>query len=386
VGLQAAVSIFLLVGAILLARSAIRVANTEMGFDADKLLAIQPDLPRTPAYYDREAGRFNDNARAYLQAAVATVRTLRSVEGVSLDLYPPFGFSRATTRAFSHTGGSYTVYSSRSDAAYFRTSGFRIIRGRGFTEDEATGGAPVALISESVARDFFGDADPIGQTLAGVRTPFAEDAEMTVIGIVADAMTFGLETERHGNLYMPIGPNFTNPPTLMVRTAHPAEVAHAVETALLTLNPGIRLTTQIPSASAASYRKNKESLAATASAVALVAFFLAILGVYGVTAFVLSQRTQEIGIRMTLGATPGGMLSLLVGQSLRPIAGGVVIGLLAALGAAQVLASMFGGMSPRDPISIGLAVIALVGGSLAAVIGPARLAARTDPASVLRNS
>src|SRR6185369_7528903 len=116
-----------------------------------------------------------------------------------------YGFARMTTRAFSHDGRSYNVFGNQSDAAYFRTAGFRITRGRAFTDEEAASGAPVALISESVARDFFGDTDPLGQSLAGVRTPMRSEAGSTVIGVVADAMTFRPDTERYGNIYTPIG-------------------------------------------------------------------------------------------------------------------------------------------------------------------------------------
>ncbi len=155
VGVQAAVSIFLLVAAGLLTRSALYATRTDLGFEADKLLSVSLDIPRTPANYDRAAELYNDNARAYLQSALAAARGLPSVESVSLVFHPPFGFSRSTTQQFSHNGRSYNVYGSKSDAEYFRTAGFKIVRGRSFTGEEAASGAPVALISESVARDFF---------------------------------------------------------------------------------------------------------------------------------------------------------------------------------------------------------------------------------------
>ena len=105
---------------------------------------------------------------------------------------------------------------------------------------------------------------------------------------------------------------------------------------------------------------------------------------YGVTAFRLSQRTQEIGVRMTLGASGAEIFTLLTQQSLRPVVIGLAVGLAAALASSKVIESMIGGIGPRDPIAIGLAVTLLIGGAVAAVIGPTRLAARIDPASVLR--
>jgi predicted permease len=386
VGVQAAVSIFFLVAAGLLTRSALTISHTSLGFDADKLLSIRLDIPRTPANYDEGAQVYNDNARAYLAAALARVRALPSVEAAALAMHPPYGFSRMTTRAFSHDGRSYNVFGNESDASYFRTAGFRVTRGRAFTDEEAASGAPVALISESVARDFFGPTDPIGQSLTGVRTPMGNDSGKTVIGVVADAMTFRPDTERYGNIYTPIGRRFNNPPTLIVRATDPAKIARQVEAALLSLNAAIRPQSQLIGAAVARSSANQRAIAIMAACVAVLAFVLALLGVYGVTAFTLSQRTQEIGVRLTFGATAGEIFSLLVRQSLRPVAIGLIVGLSAAMAVFQVLSSMIGGIGPRDPIALGLAGTLLFGGALLAVVGPARLAASADPASVLRQS
>lgn len=384
VGLQAAVSIFFLVAAGLLTRSAWHVAHTDLGFEADALLAVSLEIPRTPALYDRQTKSYNENTRAYLQSAADIVRGLPAVTGVSLSQFPPFGFSRATSRIFSHEGRSYNVFGSQSDAAYFKTAGFRIVQGRAFTDDEASSGAPVALVSESVARDFFNGTNPIGRVLTGVRTPFGHEAETTIIGVVADAMTFPINSERHGNIYSPIGSRFDNPPTLIVRAENPAKIAHAVEVALLSINSSIRPSTRIIGASARQFMNVQRSMAIIAASVAVLAFLLALLGVYGVTAFAVSQRSQEVSIRMAMGASATAILTMLVRQSLRPVVIGLATGLLAVLLTAQILASVLAGVGPRDPIAVGGGALALLGGALLAVIGPARRAARIDPARVLR--
>ncbi len=384
VGVQAAVSIFFLVAAGLLTRSALHVSRTALGFDADKLLAVSLEIPRTSANYDKTTGTYNDNARAYLQTAVATVRGLPAVEDVAVSLFPPFGFSRWTTQSFTHDGRSYNVFGSRSDAAYFRTAGFRILRGRSFTEEEAASAAPVALISNSLARDFFGETDPIGRAMTGVRSPFGLEAVTTVIGIVDDAMPFRPDTERYGSVYAPIGSQFDNPPTLIVRSAHPEAIAHAVEVALLSLNPGIRPSSRAIGAAADRTFANQRSMAMMSALVASVAFALALLGVYGVTSFSVSQRSQEVSVRMAMGASAGDIVALLVRQSLRPVAIGLVAGLAVVLLASQALASALSGVGPRDPIAIAGAIATLLFGAYLAVISPARRAARVAPASVLR--
>ena len=377
VGVQAAVSIFFLVAAGLLTRSALHVSSTDLGFDADRLLSVSLDIPRSPANFDRSAGVYTDNARAYLQSAVARVRGLPAVEDVALSLYPPFGFARATTLAFNHDGRSYNLFGSRSDAAYFRTAGFRILRGRTFTDAEAASGA-------SVAQDFFGEVDPLGRTLTGVPSPFGHEAVTTVIGIVDDAMTFRPNTERDGTIYAPIGRRFDNPPTLIVRSGNPGKIAHSVEAALLSLDPGIRPSSRVIGATAARSFASQRSSAVMATGVAGLAFALALLGVYGVTSFTVSQRAQEVSVRMAMGATEGDIVALLVRQSLRPVTIGLVSGLLVALLASQVLASVLSGVGPRDPIAIVGAAATLLFGAYIAVISPARRAARIAPASVLR--
>ena len=125
-------------------------------------------------------------------------------------------------------------------------------------------------------------------------------------------------------------------------------------------------------------------MAALSTAAAGLALGLAVLGIYGVTAFVIGQRAHEIGVRMAIGASRADIVRLLVGQSLRPVAIGLAIGVTVVLLGGQVLASFIAGVGPRDPIAIGSAIVILVGSALAAVVAPARRAARVDPVTILR--
>ena len=125
-------------------------------------------------------------------------------------------------------------------------------------------------------------------------------------------------------------------------------------------------------------------MAALSIAAAGLALGLAVLGIYGVTAFVIGQRAHEIGVRMAIGASRADIVRLLVGQSLRPVAIGLAVGVTTVLLGGQVLANFIAGVGPRDPISIGSAIVILVGSALAAVVAPARRAARNDPVRILR--
>jgi predicted permease len=386
VGFQAAVSMLLLVFAALFARSAWLVTRADPGFDADRLLVVRLEPTRKGL----------DHA-TYLQAAVAALRGLPSVEGVSVAQHEPLGYSTQTDRV-SNGGTSFQLNTHRSDGAFFHTAGVRLLRGRAFTDDEVAGHAAVAIVSDRVARAFF-QGDPIGQSLSNVP---AEDGQRqdaaTVVGVAADALLDRPQAQVYGTIYRPLRPltevgsytdqGFSIPPSLVVRAAPSGLSVRAVEEALRRADPSVRPTTTLVKDRLETYRGGKRMFAWLAGPIAALALFLAALGVYGVTAFVVSQRTSEVSIRMALGATPADVLRRLAGDSLRPVLIGLAIGLIGALAASRASASMLGlsGISPHDPVSIGAAAAILLLCAFAAVIVPARRAAKTDPAQVLRQA
>jgi ABC-type lipoprotein release transport system permease subunit len=174
------------------------------------------------------------------------------------------------------------------------------------------------------------------------------------------------------------------PPTLIVRASNPAAIARQVEDVLRTLDPRVRPSTWIVRGTVDGIARDSRLLAWLAGPIAMLALILAALGVYGVTAFVVSRRTQEVSVRMALGASSVDVLRLLVNDGLRPVLIGLGVGLAVALGAARVFASIFAGVSPNDPIAIGAAAAILLSAALVAVLIPARRAAKVDPASILR--
>ena len=130
----------------------------------------------------------------------------------------------------------------------------------------------------------------------------------------------------------------------------------------------------------------KQTLAWLAAPLAALALILAALGIFGVTAFVASRRTQEVSVRMAMGASAADVMKLLVRDGLRPVVVGLGVGLVVAIGAARVFASMFTGIGPNDPIAIGVSAATLLASALIAVVIPSRRAAKVDPASILRES
>jgi putative ABC transport system permease protein len=374
VGFQAAVSIVLLVPAALLTRSALGVGSAGLRFDADRLLAVSAEVPRR-----------NFDEPAYFDAALEAVRRIPGVERVSLTQTQPFGPSVERDR-LTISGRSYELYHTRCDESYFATMGVAIVRGRGFTQDEVASRTPVALVSESVARDIFHGTDPIGRSTSLIPAVDGYQPAAVIIGVVADALSGRLRSEELGTIYWPIDRKRSNPPSILVRTPRPAAVSHAIELALTKTYPTVRPTTRAVADMVGTYLDAKRMMAGLSIGAAGLALALAVLGVYGVTAFVIRQRSEEIGIRIAIGASRGDIFRLLVGQGLRPVLIGLTIGLAGALAGIHWLANILtlAGIGPRDPVAVGTAVTVLLTSAVAAVLAPARRAARTDPANILR--
>ncbi|HET9370931.1 MAG TPA: FtsX-like permease family protein, partial [Vicinamibacterales bacterium] len=375
VGFQAAVSMLLLACAALLTRTAVTVTRAGIGYDADRVMTVYLGGPRDEV-----------NADTYLQRLVDAVRQVPSVQRVSIAQYPPFG-GLVWSDNFTHQGRDYEIYKHPADAEFFATLGLRVVRGRAFTRDEVAAAAPVALISENLARTFFGEGDAIGQSLS--RVPREDDGRQPhsiVIGVVADALLAHLHSERSGAIYLPLERKRSNPPGLIVRAAAPGLTALQVDLALRRLDARLRPSTTLVREGVDRFLDAKRMVASLSGPVAVLSLLLAVLGVFGVTAFVVRQRSHEVSVRMAVGASAADVRRLLVLDSLRPVLIGLAAGLAGALGLSRMFASMLPGISPHDPIAILIATSLLLIGALAAVLGPARRASRVDPAAVLRQA
>jgi predicted permease len=373
VGLQATVSMLLLVLAALLTRSAVRMTSLDVGFDADRVLGVALEAPR----------RDFDEA-AYLSSAAAALRAIPSVQAVSVVQDVPFGCCRERDR-FSGGGRTYELDVIRGDAEFFRTTGVRILQGRPFSTDEVRREAPVALISASVARVFFNGRDPLGSVLADVPSAYIRQQPATIIGVVADGLLTRVGGEEFGAIYRPLV-HRANPPGFLVRTAAPGAVAPVIDQALRRVDPRVRATTTRLRDGVESYLDAKRRLAWILGPVAVLALTLAALGTYGVTAFATSQRLEEVSVRMALGASSSDVFRLLAMQGLRPVVLGLLVGLGAALIVGRVAAQELVGVSPHDPVAVGGALAVLLACAAIAVVVPARRAARSDPAALLRRT
>jgi hypothetical protein len=276
VGVQAALSTLLLVVAILFTRSALRMTNVDIGFDADRLLAVTFDAPR--ADFDEPL---------YVSRAAEAVRALPSVERVSVSQYAPFGPSQWRDRLV-HEGQSFDISRMAVDAEFFAAVQTRLLRGRTFTADEVSRESPVVVISETMARRFFRDQEPIGRSLAQVPTHTGEPRPpAAIIGVVADSRLTRVDAEAFGAIYQPLARSRTNPPTLLVRTARPDVTIRAVEQALRGVDPRVQATTAFVKDGIAEYLGVRRRLAWILGPAAALSLVLAGLGIYGVASFIV---------------------------------------------------------------------------------------------------
>jgi putative ABC transport system permease protein len=282
---------------------------------------------------------------------------------------------------------------------YFRTLGTAVVRGREFTATDDARAVPVAIVNEAFVRRYFAGQDPIGQridlgTYAGQEVvPGFDDPERVIVGVVADTRVLALAEDVPEIIYTPRAQDprsqilaaFVGFGALVVRTQGNAPVAPAILAAIRDVDPRLPLPTMLPlreavGASIAQERFNMVLLGAFAG----LALVLTAIGIYGVVAYNVRQRTAEIGIRVALGADRARVLWMVLRQGLSPVALGLAVGLCATLALGRVIQSLLFGVTPTDPTTLLVVVGVIVTVAAAANLLPARMAVSVDPATALK--
>jgi len=391
---EMALALVLLVGAGLLIRTFAALHSVNPGFDPHNVLTMDTSL--TGSHFDQTAP-ISDMARQ----AIERIEALPGVEAAAASCYLPLegglglGFSivgRPANDQQSQGGAGWAYVTPR----FFDVFKVPVLRGRGFTERDAAGAPGVALINEAMARRFWPHENPIGQQIiigAGMGPAFAEPAR-EIIGIVGDARDAGLNQDPVNEMFVPLSQvrdgvmalnNRFMPLTWVVRTkVAPFSLADPIKRIFqqaADLPVGhIRTMDQVVVQSTARDQFNTLLL----GIFAFVAILLASIGLYGLMAYSVEQRTLELGIRLALGADPAALYRMIVGQAMILALAGIVIGLAAAYALTRLMASMLFGVKPTDPV-VFISVATLLGAVafLASYI-PARRAVGIDPAVALR--
>ncbi len=383
---EMAVAVVLLAGAGLLLKSFLRLQRIDPGLQIDRVTALDLWIPET-RYGDL------DRQTQFYGEVLRRVRNLPGVDvaGATTDLPmqgsdTTLGFLIEGRPAPPPTKEPYTGLHQVSPD-YFRTMGIPLLRGRLFTGQERRGTPDVVVIGDTLARRFWPGEDPISHRVSFGSNDKGERNWATIIGVVGDVRQRGLQDDPRPESYVACAQWPSRYMTLVVRSRlDPAAIAAAVRREILAVDGevpvfGVKSMREVLDGSLAARRFNMTLLALFAG----VAVALAAVGLYGVLAYAVTQRTHEIGLRMALGARRLDVLRLVVGQGMGLALLGVLAGLLGALGLTRVLSSLLVGVAVTDPPTLGLTAALLTGVALIACGVPALRASRVDPMVALRH-
>src|SRR5688572_477672 len=378
---QVAVCLVLLVGATLFLRSFIAAQSLSPGFDADRLVTASMDM--------FPSGYTGPRNKEFQRRALEAVRALPGVDSAAFGSRIPLGFggNNSTTVAIDgyvpRENEEIVLNYSTVSAGYFATMGIPIRAGREYTDADTLEAPRTVVISEAMARRYWKDGNALGKIVRFGTSP----AE--VVGIVADSKYASINERPLPQLFLSLARSEMSTLRLFVRTSgDPGPLVAEVRNAIRALDPNLpvydaRTVTEHMQVAVFAQRMAANLL----GGMGVLALLLAAIGLYGVMAYAVSQRTQEMGIRLALGASPSSLLSMIVGQGMKLTTVGLVIGLalaLAAFGSVGAVRALLPGISPLDPITFIAvpAVLALI--AFLATWIPARRAGRVDPLVALR--
>jgi putative ABC transport system permease protein len=379
--IEVALALMLLVGAGLMTRSFAQLMRVAPGFEPDNLLAVQIYLPQSKYRTGLDRTRF------YMDAIrrVGAIPGVRAAAGVSaLPMYP-VGIDYALPFTIDGHAAPANGEEPRADIrtatpGYFETMKIALRKGR-FIDGRDRQGAPgTVVINETMARRYFTGEDPLGKI---VRNPHGKGE---VIGVIGDVKHYGLDSEPRAELFMPAWQQPLNGMALIVRTASdPKGFVDSIRREVLAVDaeqPIYDVSAMIDVVSRSVFLPRVSMLLLGAFAVS--ALLLAVIGIYGVVSYTVTQRTRELGVRMALGADAASTLRLVLGRSMLLVGLGTACGLAASVAVTRAIAGLLYDVSPLDPVVFAGVSLLLATAGFAATLIPARRATRVDPIVALR--
>jgi putative ABC transport system permease protein len=380
---EVAATFVLAMGAGLLLHTMTTLMARDMGYQTRQLLVVDADAP---AHSDQDAHRavqqYNEVFRQL--AAMPGVEYVAGIMGLPTGDYGSNGYYNTKGGLPVNPSHESSSIFSVASPGYFQAMGIPIKRGRDFSARDTFESPFVAVISESLAKQSFGNGDPLDKQ---VQCGLDSDQWMTVVGVVGDVRQ-GSPAENPGpTLYMPMTqhPFYGNQIHIVLRTeVKPLTIMNTVQGTIAQVNPAIALRFTTMDAMVKDSIASERFRAALISSFAGVGLLLAMLGVYGTVAYSVAQRTVEIGIRMAFGAEKGTILRTVLEHAARLACYGIAAGLVLSLILARLVTSMLVGVRPMDPVSLGLASSLLLLTALAAALAPGWVATHVDPIVALR--
>ena len=380
---EIALALVLLVGAGLMLKSLVRLLAVDPGFNPDNLLTLRVLLPETK--YPE-----NNQLAAFHQQLIERVENLPGVKGVgSVNILPLLGGNTASFipegRPAPAPGEEIECNIRDVNSSYFRVMNVPLIRGRYFTDQDTAETPPVLIINQTLANRLFPGEETVGKRLI---YPKIEMPPFEIVGVVGDEKVTGLDKAITPVVYGPYLQAPNNGISLVVRTgSDPNAIARAVRGEIQALDADlpvfdVRTMGQIIDSSQSTFLRRYPAF--LIGVFASVALLLAMVGIYGVISYSVTQRTHEIGVRMALGARQRDIFKMILGQGLILTLVGTGCGLLAAFVLTRFLSSLLFGVSATDPLTYIAVSLPLIGVALAACYIPARKATRVDPMVALR--
>jgi predicted permease len=378
---QVMLSLILLIGAGLMSRALQRAYSVNLGFDPQNAVAVTFDL-RLQGYDDARGREFQKQLLQRLRS-IPGVQAAGIIDLVPVDLHftrtPVFVEGQPIVRALQ----APHVMTSRITPGYFDAMSTRIVRGRDFTDQDDVNSQPVAIINETFAKRYWPDQDPIGKRFIA---DGPEQPKLQIVGVVQDGKYGGLNEKQQMYFCRPLSQVYLGSSTVIVRTnTAPQRMIPVVRKEIEKLDPYMPLSSAKTMVEKMAAPLMPARIAAyVLGAFGILALLLAAIGIYGVMSYAVSTRTQEIGVRVALGAKAADVLKLTIIQGMTLVIVGAVLGVGIALALTKFTRSMLFGLSSADPLTYTLVAVLLMFVALLACYIPARRAAKIDPIVALR--
>lgn len=383
VTVEISASLSLLAGSALMIRTVMNLVRTDLGFETANIVRARVALPARTyrdaeafmPFYNRLSNRLSTEATPF---ALANFLMLYEAPKQTVEVEPGSGVSQR--------GGVLAV----SDG-FFAMFGIRVVQGRGFIAADRAGSEPVAMVSESLARQTWPNSSVVGRRIRTADQPVPNSpltVWRTVVGVVRDVRHTHTDIDLN-DIYIPFSQAPSRYAQLFLKTRQSVPALKSVEAIAASIDPQVQISTDLTGRASLDYEVARllagpGFLMSSLTGFALFALFLSLLGIYGVAAFAAHQREREVAIRMAIGASRADIIRMFLKESAGVLAIGVVVGSLGAGAIANLLRTQIFGVEPFDSLALIAAVIVMVTAGLAATLGPAQRAAAANPVSALQ--
>src|SRR5712692_9122684 len=381
VAIEVALSVVLLIGAGLMIKSFLRLQQMNLGFNPDNILAVSLTLSNSKYPEERQQAAIVQEELERLQSLTGE-KSVGATTGLPLTMNLNGSDFRIEGHPEPEAGKEMIINTRSVSPGYFQTLAIPLPKGRDFSDRDKSDAPKAAIINQDLARIYFPNEDPIGK-----RITFDDGGSwISIVGVIGDVKQLGLDSSAKPEVYFPYLQAAAPSMSLVIRTAsNPLSLTAAVKNQIQLIDKDLpideaKTMRQLLAESASGRRFNMLLL----TVFALVALVLAVVGIYGVMSYTVTQRTHEIGIRVAIGAQPSDVFRIVIGQGMTLAMIGVAFGLVGAFGLTRLMTTMLFGVEPTDPATFVSIPVLLTGVALLACYIPGRRATKVDPAVSLR--